>query len=59
MDKSIEAIDKKKRRDELKDKPYFSKRMATLLMYDYSFAQQILKRRGEAAPPYTNRESSK
>ena len=59
MDKSIEAIDKKKRRGELKDKPYYAKRMATLLMYDYSFAQQILKRRGEADPPYTNQEIKK
>ena len=56
MDISIEAIDKKKHRIELKDKPYYAKRCATLLMYSYSFACQIIARRGEANPPYTNKE---
>lgn len=56
MDKSIEAIDKKKRRSELKDKPYYAKRCATLLMYDFSFACQILSRRKEVEPPYSNKE---
>lgn len=56
MDKSIEAIDKKKRRCELKDKPYYAKRCATLLMYDFSFACQILSRRKEVEPPYSNKE---
>lgn len=59
MDKAIEAIDKKKRRRELKGKPYYAKRCATLLMYDYSFVCQILARRNEAVPPYTNKEIKK
>jgi len=56
MDRSIEAIDRKKRRTELSGKPYYTKRCATLLMYDYSFACQIVARRKETVPPYTNKD---
>lgn len=56
MDRSVNAIDKKKRRDELRGKSYYARRMATLLMYDFSFVCQILKRRYEAVPPYSDEE---
>jgi len=56
MDASIAAIAKKKQRTELKDKPYYSLLCATLMMYDYSFVRQIIYRRNEAQPRYTDRE---
>lgn len=56
MDLSIDSIDKKKRRKELKGKPYYSKRCSILMMYDFSFVCQILARRKETTPPYTNKE---
>lgn len=56
LDLALEWIDKDKRRTYLKDKPYYAKRCATLLMYDFSFVRQILLRKNEATPPYTNRE---
>lgn len=56
MDLSIDAIDKKKSRAELKNKPYYAKRCSTLLMYDFSFAYRILSARHELVPPYTNKE---
>lgn len=56
MSRSIETIDQKKRRIELKGKPYYAKRCATLLMYDYSFAQQMIARRQEVTPSYTDQE---
>lgn len=56
MDCSIKAIDDKKRRTELTGRPYFARRCATLLMYDYSFVSQIILRRRETEPPYTDLE---
>ena len=56
MDAAIEAIDQKKRRQELCNKRYYANRCKTLLMYDLSFVYEILARRNEAEPPYTNRE---
>ncbi|MBQ8159048.1 MAG: glycosyltransferase family 2 protein [Prevotella sp.] len=56
MDCSIQAIDTKKRRSELKGRPYYARRCATLMMYDFSFACQIVRRSRETEPPYTNEE---
>ena len=56
MDLALAAIDQKKRRTELRHKPYYALRCSILMMYDYYFACEILSRRGEANPPYTNRE---
>lgn len=56
MDAYIKIIDEKKRRTYLKDKPYYAHRCATLLMYDLSFVQQILRRRDQLTPRYTNQE---
>lgn len=56
LDNAIAAIDQKKRRSELKGKPYYARRLAMLLMYDYSYACQIVRRRNEPQPRYTNRE---
>ena len=56
MDLAIEALDKKKNRTELRDKPYYAKRCSILMMYDFYFARRILSARNEAEPPYTNRE---
>lgn len=56
MDLSIAAIDKKKLRTELKGRPYYSKRCSILMMYDFSFVCQILARKNDTNPPYTNRE---
>lgn len=56
MMRSVAAIDAKKRRSELKSKPYYARRCATLMMYDFSFACQMACRRHEAEPPFTDRE---
>jgi hypothetical protein len=56
MDIAVAAIDQKKRRTELKGKPYYARRCAILMMYSFSFVCQILSRRSEAVPPYTDRE---
>ncbi len=56
MDLSIDAIDKKKRRAELKNRPYYAKRCSILMMYDYSFARIILSQRNEINPPYSNKD---
>lgn len=56
MDKSLSAIDQKKRRKELRHKSYYAKRCSTLMMYDYYFACEILSRRKEADPIYTDKE---
>ncbi len=53
---AIDAIDRKKRRDELKGKPYYAKRMAHLMMFDCSFACEMLGRRKSFDIPFTNRE---
>ena len=56
MDAYIKTIDEKKRRTFLKDKPYYARRCETLLMYDLSFLEEVLKRREQLQPPYSNRE---
>lgn len=56
MDLAIQAIDEKKRRKGLHRRPWYAIRCATLMMYDYSFAREILMRQGQADPPYTDRE---
>jgi glycosyltransferase involved in cell wall biosynthesis len=56
MDAYIQTIDEKKRRTGLRRKPYYAKRCETLLMYDFSFVGQILKRRDQLIPRYTDRE---
>lgn len=56
MDAYIRTIDEKKRRTSLKDKPYYARRYEMLLMYDLSFLEEILKRRNQIQPRYTNRE---
>ena len=56
MDAYIKTIDEKKRRTYLKEKPYYARRCATLLMYDLSFVEQILQRRDQLTPRYTDRE---
>ena len=56
MDKSIAALDKTKHRTALKERPYYAKRCEKILMYDYSFACEVVRRRKEAVPPYTATE---
>ena len=56
MDKSIAALDKAKHRTALKERPYYAKRCEKILMYDYSFACEVVRRRKEAVPPYTATE---
>ena len=56
MDNYVKTIDEKKRRTELKEKPYYAKRCEMLLMYDLSFVGQILQRRDKITPHYMDRE---
>ena len=56
MDKSIAALDKAKHRTDLKERPYYAKRCAKIMMYDFSFAYEIVKHRKDIAPPYTDSE---
>ena len=56
MDKSIAALDTAKHRTELKERPYYAKRCAKIMMYDFSFAYEIVKRRKDIVPPYTDSE---
>lgn len=56
MDLAIEAIDQKKRREELRTKSYYAKRCSILLMYDFSFACRILAKGDDIDIPYTNKE---
>ncbi len=56
MDFAIEAIDQKKQRKELCQKPYYAERCAILMMYDYSFACRILAHRADPAPRYSDKE---
>lgn len=55
-DAYIQTIDEKKRRPHLSDKPYYARRCETLMMYDFSFVKQILERRQQLTPRYTDRE---
>ena len=56
MDFAIEAIEQKKHRKELCHKPYYAERCEILMMYDYSFACQILAHREDPVPRYTDLE---
>jgi glycosyltransferase involved in cell wall biosynthesis len=56
LDAYIKTIDEKKRRQYLKNKPYYARRCEMLLMYDFSFLAEILKRHNQIQPRYTNRE---
>ena len=56
MDAAIAAIDQKKQRTYLSGRPYYALRVAKLMMYDYGFVRQIVLRRNEAQPRYTDRE---
>ena len=56
MDKAVKSIDEKKRRNELKGKSYYSKRVSILMMLDCSFACEMVGRRKDFDQPYTNRE---
>ena len=56
MDMAINALDEKKRRIELRDKCYYSQRISRLLMYEFSFACEMLMRKEDFDNPYTNEE---
>ncbi|MBR1548851.1 MAG: glycosyltransferase family 2 protein [Prevotella sp.] len=56
MELAIKAIDDKKRRDELRGKRYYSKRISHLMMLDCSFACEMVGRRAEFDQPFSNRE---
>lgn len=56
LDAYIKTVDEKKRRPYLKNKPYYARRCEMLLMYDFSFLAEILKRHKQIQPRYTNRE---
>ena len=56
MDMAINALDEKKRRFELRDKCYYSQRISRLLMYEFSFACEMLIRKSSFDVPYTNEE---
>ena len=58
MDIAIATLEKKKWRKELKGKPYYSMFCSKIMMYEFSFACQIAKRKGEPTPPYSNKEIS-
>lgn len=53
---SIDAVNKKKARKELKGKPYYAKRISLLMMIDCSFACEMLKKRADFDVPFTNCE---
>lgn len=56
MDIAIGALDEKKRRKELKDKTYYPMRISKLMMYDCSFACELVMRKKLFDIPYTNKE---
>lgn len=56
MDLALAAIDQKKRRTELSHKPYYARRCAKLLMYDFYFAHEMILHQGTMKHPYTNTE---
>lgn len=56
LNRAIDAIAEKKRRRELLGKRYYSKRISRLMMYDCSFACEIVGRRSEFDKPFSNRE---
>ena len=56
MEVALAAIDKKKRRNELLGKCYYSKRISLLMMLDSSFACEMIIRKAEFDKPFSNRE---
>mgnify|MGYP002624773069 FL=1 len=56
LDSAIDAIAQKKKRHELKNKPYYAKRCSMLMMFDYSFACRIISHREEIVPRYSDKE---
>jgi glycosyltransferase involved in cell wall biosynthesis len=56
MSIALNAIDEKKKRKELQDKGYYAKRISILMMFDCSFACEMLSRRAEFDIPFSNRE---
>ena len=56
MDMAINALEEKKRRIELRNKCYYSQRISRLLMYEFSFACEMLIRRSAFDVPYTDEE---
>ena len=53
---TLDTIDKKKARYELKDKPYYAKRISHLMMIQCSFVCEMLVRRKDFDVPFSNRE---
>lgn len=53
---AIKAIDEKKRRNELRGKRYYAQRIYKLMMFDCSFACEMIGRRRDFDQPFTNRE---
>ena len=53
---SLEELEKKRNRLELKEKPYYSKRLSFLMMLSCSFACEMLAKRDDFDKPFTNRE---
>ena len=56
MDLAIQALDEKKRRKVLRDKCYYSQRISKLMLYEFSFACEMLMRKADFDNPYTNEE---
>ncbi len=56
MDIALNALDEKKRRKELKGKGYYPMRISKLMMYDCSFACELVMRKKAFDIPYTNKE---
>lgn len=53
---ALTALDKKKRRTELQHKGYYSKRISILMMFDCSFACEMVSRRADFDQPFSNKE---
>jgi len=56
MAKAVAAIDDKKRRSELRTKPYYAQRMARLMMIQCSFACKMVSRRDDFDVPFSPEE---
>ena len=53
---ALAALDEKKRRTELQHKGYYSKRISILMMFDHSFASEMVAKRADFDMPFTNKE---
>jgi len=56
MAKAVEALQEKKKRKELKSKPYYGKRISMLMMLCCSFACAMCIKRKDFDIPFTNKE---